>query len=68
MISHEECVTQQKLLVADITVDGHSAKPRIVPSRRKVWKLRDLTVCKDYETFVNEKCRALLKRKPSGCQ
>ena len=59
VISHEECVTQQKLLVADITVDGHSAKPRTVPSRRKVWKLRDLTVCKDYETFVNEKCAEL---------
>ena len=59
MISHEECVTQQKLLVADITVDGHYAKPRIVPSRRKVWKLMDLTVCKDYETFVNEKCTEL---------
>ena len=36
VISHEECVTQQKLVVADITVDGHSAKPCIVPSRRKV--------------------------------
>ena len=36
VISHEECVTQQKLVVADITVDGHYAKPRIVPSRRKV--------------------------------
>ena len=59
VISHEECVTQQKLLVADITVDGYYAKLRIVPSTRKVCKLMDLTVCKDYETFVNKKCTEL---------
>ena len=68
VIRNEECVTQHNLLVADITVDGHSPKPRIVTSRRKVWKLRDPTVRKDYETLVNEMHRALLKRKTSGCQ
>ena len=36
-------------------------------SRRKVWKLRDPTIHKDYETFVNEKCTELLSNdKPVG--
>ena len=59
VISNEECLTQHKLLVADITVDGHSPKPRIVPPRRRVWKLGDPTVCKDYDTLLNEKCTEL---------
>ena len=52
---NEKCVTQHKLLVPDITVDGCSPKPRIVPPRRKTCKIRDLTVCKNNETFVNGK-------------
>ena len=39
----EECVTQGKLLVADIILDCQSPKPCTVPTRRKVWKLRDPT-------------------------
>ena len=39
----EECVTQDKLLVADIILDCQSPKPCTVPTRRKVWKLRDPT-------------------------
>ena len=44
VICNEECITQHKLLVADIAVDGRPAKPRIVPPRRKVCKLRDPAV------------------------
>ena len=34
---------------------------------KKVWKLRDPTVRKDYETFVNEKCIELFSNeKPMG--
>ena len=63
VIRNEECVTQHKLLVADITVDGRSPKPRIVPPRR----IRDPTIRKDYETFVNEKCALFLSNnKPVG--
>ena len=32
---------KHKLLVADITADGSCPTPRIVPPRRKAWKLRD---------------------------
>ena len=47
--------------------NGHSPKPRTVPPRKKVWKLRDSIVCKDYETFVNEKCMELISnKKPEG--
>ena len=53
-------MTQHKLLVADITVDGRSPKPRIVPPRRKVWKLRNPNICKGYETFENGKRLELL--------
>ena len=56
IIRNEECVTQHKLLVADITIIGRSPKPRTVPPRRKVWKLRDPNVRKEYETFVNARC------------
>ena len=34
VICNEECITQHKLLVADITAVGQSPKPRIVPPRR----------------------------------
>ena len=50
---NEECVTQHKLLVADIEVNGHPPKSQIVPPRRKVWKLRDSNIRKEYETFVS---------------
>ena len=56
VISNEECLTQHKLIVADITVDGHSPEPRILPPRRRVWEVGDPTVCKDYETLGNEEC------------
>ena len=39
--------------VADITVDDRYPKTRIVPPRRKVWKLRNPAVRKDYEIYVN---------------
>ena len=52
-------MTQKKLLVAITVVDGHSLKPGIVTTRRKAWEIRDPTVPKDYETFVNEKCTEL---------
>ena len=53
VIRNEECVTQHKLLVADIKVNGSSPKPRIVPPRRKVWKLRDSNIRNEFETYVN---------------
>ena len=48
-------ITQHKLRVADITLHGHSLKSRTIAPIRKVWKLRDSTVRRDYETFVHEK-------------
>ena len=48
-------IIQNKLRVADITLHGHSLKSRAVAPIRKVWKLRDSTVRKGYETFVHEK-------------
>ena len=59
VIRNKECITQHKSLIANITVDGHSPKPRIVTPRREVWKLRDPIVRKDLDTFVNEKCTKL---------
>ena len=57
------CFTTQ-LLVADIAIDGRSPKPRLIPPRRKLWKLRDQTVRKNYENFVNDKCKELLNQEP----
>ena len=58
VIGNEECNTTQ-IIVADITVDDRYPKTRIVPPRRKVWKLRNPDVRKDYEIYVNEKCTEL---------
>ena len=73
VIRNEECTThcttqrnaQRKLLVIDITEDGRSPKPHIVPPRKKIWKLRDPTTGKDYETFVNEQCTELFSNNKS---
>ena len=43
VIHSEECVTQHKLWVADMT-DGCSPKSHIVPPRGRAWKIRDLTL------------------------
>ena len=66
VIPNEECVTQHKLLVADIEVNGHSPKPRIVPPRRKVWKLREPNIRKEYETFVNNNSNDLSSNQDSS--
>ena len=64
---NEECITQHKLLATDITVAGRSPKPCIGTPRRKVWKIGDPTVRKDYKTFVNEKCTGFFSSdKPVG--
>ena len=67
VIPNEECVTQHKLLVADININSVSPKPRIVPPRRKIWKLRDSNVRKEFETFVNDNCTELsFSREPTN--
>ena len=60
-------ITHHKLLVAGITVVGQSPKPCTVPPRRKVWKLRYPTICKDYGTFVNYKYTEIFSNDKPVC-
>ena len=53
IIGSEECTSQHKLLVCDISLRTITAKPRNIPPKRKIWKLKDPETCAEFEEIVN---------------
>ena len=50
----QECITQHKLLICDITLKTLLPRPYKTPVRRRIWKLRKTDVCIDYKEVVHE--------------
>ena len=59
MISSEECITRNKLLVCDLGVLAKPVKPIRIPPTRKTWKLNDTVVQKEFEQAVSMKCQQI---------
>ena len=53
VIGGEECVTQHKLLVADLALKTSLMKPRVFPPKRRLWKLTRPDVLAEYTGLVN---------------
>ena len=60
VIGGEECTTQHKLLVADLEIYSSSlfSKPRVIPPRLKLWKLKEPEVLNLYRNIVCESAQA----------
>ena len=56
VISSEECIKQDILLVCDLVVSAKPVKPIRIPPRRKTWKLKDTVVQKEFEQALSRKC------------
>ena len=54
VINGEECASQHELLVADIILNTSKVKPKKMPVRRRVWKLKKPEVCEQFHTLVKE--------------
>ena len=54
VINGEECSPQHKLLVADINIKRYKVKPKLLPARRRVWKLKEPTIRDEYQSKVHE--------------
>ena len=52
VIGSEECVSQHKLLVCDIVLQTRHPRPRVMPRRRKIWKLKDPITSREFEQIV----------------
>ena len=52
VINGEECAPQHKLLVADIHLYAGKVKPKVIPVRRCVWKLKKPKFCEQYHSQV----------------
>jgi hypothetical protein len=54
VIGSEECVTQHKLLVSDLNLVSHHRKPRSLPTRRRIWRLRQDDILESFYSRVSE--------------
>ena len=57
VISSEESITQQNLLVCGLFVLAKPVKPICILPRRKSWKLKGIVVQKEFEQAVSMKCQ-----------
>ena len=59
VISGEECISQHRLLVGNITLSAKPKQPPRLPPRLKTWKLKDDTIRTSFEEEVKQKCQSV---------
>ena len=67
-ISSQKWITQQKVLVCKLILSTKPVKPIRIPSRRKIWKLKDHAIREEFEQRVTMKCQTLPARVENGCK
>ena len=61
VIRNEECIPQQKLLVAVLKIQSPSEKPRFIAAKRKLWRLHEPELQAEYQN-INKERRADVKQ------
>ena len=56
VIRNEECIPQQKLLVAVLKIQTPSEKPHLIAPKQKLWRLCEPQIQAEYQNFVKEHC------------